>query len=242
MTLFQFGAASVIVAVGAALQGTIGFGLALVSAPLLLLVDPRLVPGPLLCASGLLTVLMARRDWASVQGEDLTWSIGGRVAGTVAALAVLTVMSAGAVDLLFGALILLGVALSASGVHLRPAPRVLIAAGALSGFMGTLTSIGGPAIALVYQHEPGPRIRGTLSAFFVVGVVISVAGLAAIGRFGREELVLGATLLPGIVIGYLASHRTAGALDQGYIRPAVLVVSAAAAIAVILRDLWVRFG
>ena len=242
MSLFQFGAATVIIAIGALLQGTIGFGLALFSAPLLLLVNPALVPGPMLCASGLLTLMMTRRDWASVQGEDLTWSIGGRVVGTVAALAVLTVLSHEWLDVLFGGLILLGVALSATGLRLRPAPRTLMAAGALSGFMGTTTSIGGPAIALVYQHEPGPRIRGTLSAFFVAGVALSVVGLTAIGRFGWQELVLGAMLQPGIVAGFMLSRRTSGALDGGLIRPALLIVSGAAGAAVILRDFWVRFG
>jgi uncharacterized membrane protein YfcA len=242
VTLLQFGAATVIIAIGAMLQGTIGFGLALFSAPLLLLVDPTLVPGPLLCSSGLLTLMMARRDWASVQGKDLTWSIGGRLVGTGAALAVLTVLSHEWLDVLMGGLILLGVALSASGLHLRPAPRTLLAGGVLSGFMGTTTSIGGPAIALVYQHEPGPRIRGTLSAFFVAGVVLSVLGLTAIGHFGWRELMLGAMLQPGIVVGFLLSRRTTGILDGGLTRPALLIVSGAAGAAVVLRDLWVRFG
>ena len=45
-----------------------------------------------------------------------------------------------------------------------------------------------------------------------------------------------------VVIGFLASHRTTGVADRGYIRPAVLAISGLAAVAVIVRDLWVRFG
>ena len=44
-------AAAVIMAIGCALQAAVGFGFALFSAPLLLLIDPRFVPGPILLAA-----------------------------------------------------------------------------------------------------------------------------------------------------------------------------------------------
>lgn len=237
MTLPAFMVATAVIAAGAVLQGTIGFGLALLAAPLLHLVDARLVPGPLMVSSGMLTVLMARREWHAVQGRDLGWSLTGRVAGTVAAVAVLSVLSARGMDILFGGLVLAAVGLTAVGVTLRPTPRTLLTAGAVSGFMGTATSIGGPPIALVYQHETGARIRGTLAAFFVAGVLLSMAALAAVGRFGILEIQLGGLLLPGTVLGYWLSHHTAGRLQDHHIRPAVLLVSGGAAVAVILREL-----
>jgi len=237
VTLTQFVATTTIVAVGAALQGTIGFGLALFAAPLLLFVDPRLVPGPMLGASGLLTLLMARREWHGVQRGDLAWALGGRLVGTAVALGVLGLLTPHGLDLVFGGLVILAVLLTATGRHPRPAPGTLLGAGALSGFMGTTTSIGGPAMALVYQGEPGPRLRGTLAAFFVVGVMASVAGLALVGRFGAVEARLTVLLLPGIVIGYLLSRHTMTALDRGLLRPAVLVVCTLAGLAVILRRL-----
>jgi uncharacterized protein len=235
LTLPQFLAATVVVALGAVLQGTIGFGLGLFGAPLLLLIDPLLVPGPLLGASAVLTLLLTRREWGGVRGGDLGWALGGRLAGTLAALAVLTALPAERLDLLLGGLVLLGVALTASGLHLRPTPRMLLGAGALSGFMGTTTTIGGPPIALVYSRESGPRLRGTLSAFFVVGVMVSVIGLALVGRFGLRELRLAGLLLPGVVVGFVASRHTSTALDRGFLRPAVLGVSAISALVVILR-------
>jgi uncharacterized membrane protein YfcA len=93
-------------------------------------------------------------------------------------------------------------------------------------------------MALVYQRESGASLRGTLSAFFVVGVSLSVVGLSLAGRFGREELVLAFSLLPGILLGYLISRHTARLLDRGYTRTAVLFVSAAAGVVVILKQLW----
>ena len=61
VSLIGFLLATTAVALGALIQGTIGFGLGLFAAPLLILIDPRLVPGPILVSSAVLTVLLARR-------------------------------------------------------------------------------------------------------------------------------------------------------------------------------------
>ena len=235
MTPVEHLAATAIVTAGALLQGTIGFGLGLFAAPLLLLLDPRLVPGPILGASVVLTLLLARREWHGVIAADLGWALSGRVGGTVLALVVLTRLPAEAIERLFGSLVLLAVGITASGLHPRPRRGVLVAVGSLSGFMGTTTSIGGPPMALLYQKEPGPRLRGTLSAYFVVGVVLSLIGLALVHRFGWVEIRLAVGLLPGILIGFLLSRRTAGWIDRGFLRPAVLVVSLAAGLLVLVR-------
>lgn len=233
MSLPDFLLASTAVMLGSLIQGTIGFGLGLFAAPFLLMIDPRLVPAPILVGSSVLTFLLARREWHAVQGNDLGWAVGGRVIGTLIAMGAITVLSDERLELLFGLLVLVGVGLTASGIHLRPAPRTLSVIGVISGFMGTLTSIGGPPIALLYQHESGPRIRATLNAFFIVGVGLSLAGLAGVGRFGLVELKLGGYLIPGVVAGYAISRFTTGVVDKGYIRPAVLVVSTLAGMGVI---------
>ena len=233
MSLIDFLLATTAVLLGAVVQGTIGFGLGLLAAPLLMMIDPRLVPGPILVSSVVLTILLARREWHAVQRNDLGWAVAGRVVGTLFAMGALSVLSDQRLKLLFGILVLSAVGLTVTGLKIRPAPKTLGLVGMVSGFMGTLTSIGGPPIALLYQHESGPRIRATLSAFFIVGVGLSLAGLAGVGRFGLVELKLGGYLIPGVLIGYGVSRFTAGMVDKGFIRPAVLVVSAMAGLAVI---------
>jgi uncharacterized membrane protein YfcA len=113
----------------------------------------------------------------------------------------------------------------------------LLAAGLLSGVLGTAVSIGGPPIALLYQRETGSRLRGTLAAFFLIGVTMSLVGLRAADRFGLAELRQGAQLVPGILLGFLVSRRASGLLDRGYTRPAILTVSALSSVVVIARAL-----
>ena len=93
-------------------------------------------------------------------------------------------------------------------------------------------------MAMVYQREPGPRIRGTLSAFFVVGVIISLIGLHFVGRYGPTEWRLSLLLGPAAVLGFFLSRRTAAWVDEGRTRAAVLAASAAAGIVVVLRELF----
>jgi uncharacterized membrane protein YfcA len=103
--------------------------------------------------------------------------------------------------------------------------------------MSTLTSMGGPPMALLYQNETGPRLRGTLAAFFSLGVVFSIGGLAIAGRFGWTEVRLAGLLLPGVVIGFVLSAWTAERLDKKHTRMVVLVTSTIAGVLVVVRGL-----
>ncbi len=229
--------ASTVVAVGAVFQGTVGFGVGTFAAPLLLLIDPRLVPGPLLFTAGVLITLLTRREWRGIRFRDLAWSVPGRVLGTAAAVAFLGVVPEQRLVLAIGLLVLLAVAISVAGPAVPLTPRTFLGAGALSGFFGTLTAVGGPPIALLYQREKGPVVRGTLSAFFVLGVVISLAGLVTARRFGAPQIRLALVLLPGALAGYAVSGRLARILDHRWLRPAILAASFAAGALVVLERL-----
>ncbi len=237
MPLTQHVLAGLVVAVGAALQGSIGFGLGMFSVPLLVLIDPRFVPGPLLGASIPLTLLLTRREWHAVKVAELKWPIVGRLLGIGIAMMALEIVPERQIGLLFGTLVIAAVLLSASGLRVAVTGRALFGAGILSGFMGTTVSIGGPPMALLYQHESGSRIRGVLSAYFVIGVSMSLVGLHFVGMFGVSELLISLALLPGILVGYWVSRHTAAYLDRGYVRTGVLLVSAASALVVLLQHL-----
>jgi len=136
-----------------------------------------------------------------------------------------------------GMTVLLGVLVSVTSLRIRPTPLTLSVAGFLAGITGTTTSVGGPPVALVYQHHSGDKLRGTLSAFFVMGSLLSMATLAMVGRFGARDALMGMLLVPGTVAGYACSMPLARWLDRGYTRTAVLAVSAAAGLVLVARRL-----
>jgi uncharacterized membrane protein YfcA len=223
-----------VMAASAALQGAVGFGLGLLAIPVLIYLDIRFVPGPLLVAAFALHLLVLRRDRGSVDASGLTLLLIGRVLGTMPAAMLLASLPPDSLKLLLAGVVLAGATMGALRSSPRPAPAALVAAGTASGFMATAAGLGGPPVALIYQHSPGPQLRGTLAAYFIVGTVVSLGALAWAGRFGEDEIRLSGFLIPGTVLGYFLSHPAAAYLDRGYTRTAVLVLSALAAVTVIV--------
>lgn len=222
---------------GACLQGSIGFGLGLLGAPVLALVDPRFVPGPLIAVGVVLTLGVLHRERRSLRLGVVRWAMLGRVVGSAGGAAAVAAVSERALGMLFAVLILTAVALSVAGRQVVPEPRTLLGAGILSGFMGTAVSVGGPPLALVYQRERGPELRATMAAFMVFGALVSLAMLVLFGQFGLVQLRLSVLLVPGAVAGFTASRFLARVLDRGWVRPVVLLFSAASAVALLIDSL-----
>ena len=226
-----------VVTLAACLQGCIGFGMALIAAPVLVLIEPALVPAPLMASGLVLVSLLAARDRAHIDVSAVRWAILGNVGGAAVAAWLLTLLDASGFSILFGLLVLLGVALSAWGVRVRVTRTSTLGAGMLGGFMGTTSAIGGPPMALVYQHSGAQQFRGTLSAYFVVSSCVGLTALATVGRFGRAEMELALLLIPGQILGFLLSSRLTRVLRGASVRPLVLVLSAVAALVVLGRVL-----
>jgi uncharacterized membrane protein YfcA len=227
---------TLLAASAACVQGSAGFGMALLAAPLLTLVDRSFAPAPLVLAVLPLSVLVAQRDWAHLDRNGLAWAIGGRLPGVVLGAIAAAALSEHTLALVLGLGVLVAVGLSMVTARLRPSPGALVSAGFASGFMGTTTSIGGPPMALVYQRSEGPAFRSTLAIYFAAGAVMSLAGLAIAGRVGAHELRLGLLLWPGVILGFLLSKPLTRYLDDGRTRPLVLTFSALAALLLIAEE------
>ncbi len=237
LTLPQWLAAAAVVFGGTVVQGSLGFGVALVGAPLLHLIDPVLVPAPMIVVGLAVSALVAWRERAGVVTREVARVLPGLALGIAAAGALMRVLSADALGLLFGTLVLLAVGLSAWRPPPVPGRRLLLAAGGLSGFMGTATAIGGPPLALVLQAYGGTRLRGTLSACFAPSAALSLVALAWAGHMGTREAQLGASMLPPVALGFALSARTARWLDRRWLRWGVLAISALAGVLAIERAL-----
>jgi len=234
----ELAVALVLAAIGAALQGSVGLGLAVVAAPILLLFNPLWVPGPMLLSAMLLVMLIAYRDRQHIIVGDVALATVGRVLGTVPAAYALNLFPAQIYDLIFGLIVLSGVLLSVSGWHVARTPLNVVCSGAFSGVASTISSVGGPPMALIYQHERGPSVRGTMSAIFILGTIISITGLSWAGHFGTVELMLGLILMPGVLVGFCVSRYTAAWLDRRHTRPAILAVSAVSALVILIRAMY----
>jgi uncharacterized membrane protein YfcA len=233
----QLVAAAAALALGALVQGSIGFGMSLIAAPLLVLINPVLVPGPTIVVGLMLSALVAWRERQAIDLPALIWAFPGLLAGSVVAALLVSGTAAEHMGLILGGLILVAVGLSVAGLRVTPTPRNVFYASTLAGFMSTVASIPGPPLALIYQHSSGPRLRATLAPLFILCGAISLTTLSLVGRFGRFELALGLMIAPGILVGAAMSTYTARLLDRGSVRYGVLLIAALAGVAAIWRSL-----
>lgn len=226
-----------ITAAAAALQGTIGFGFALVSVPVLALVDPVLVPVPQLLLILPLNAAVVWRERGAVDLGGLGWILAGRVPGAALGLALLAVAEEESLSTAIAIIILAAVLVVASGVSVPRNRTTSLLAGIASGMSGLVAAIGGPPLALLYRSSKGATIRASLGTVFGLGVVISIAARAAASRISGDDILLALLLLPAVAVGLWTGRLWRDRVEGSRLRVAILVVSGLAAAALLARSL-----
>lgn len=229
--------ASVIVFFASLVQSATGFGLAIIAAPLLYFIEPRLLPGPMLALGLVVSGISVWRDWSGLAIAELGGAVVSRIPGTILALWLLQRVQQQTLSIVLAASVLLAVAVSLTRLHLIPTHRNILIAGFASGFMGTSTSIGGPPMALIYQHSMGPGLRANLNGYFLVGSSISIFGLVAIGRYGLAELYISSALIPASIAGLVCARLSMHRWDRGSVRPVLLILCVIAGMAILVDAL-----
>jgi uncharacterized membrane protein YfcA len=242
MTLLGVDAAAVavvaaVLVVGAAVQGLVGLGLGLVAAPVVTLLDPSLMPGLMLVLAALLPLLTLVRSHHEIDWGGLLWVLPARVPGTALGVLFLATFPERAVGTAVALMVLLAVGLSLTSIEVPVRPATLVGAGVLSGATGTATSIGGPPVALLYQHRSPSQIRSTLAVMFTAGAALSLLGLWIGDRLEPRVLLLALALTPCLALGAWLGGRLQGVVPDHRIRYGVLAVCAASALVLLVRSL-----
>ncbi len=225
------------VVVGAVVQSVVGLGLGLVAAPVVTLLAPDLMPGSLLVLGLALPVLTLARERRDVDWSGFAWAMPGRVLGTVVGAWVVATVSPRDLGVAVGLAVLLAVVLTARAIRVPVTRTSLGVAGFTSGIAATTSAIGGPPMALLYQHRPAREVRSTLAVYFVVGSGLSLVTLAVAGQLPVEHLVLGAVMVPGLLLGVAVGERVRDRVPAGRFRALVLAVSAVSAVVLVVRSL-----
>ena len=237
MSVLGYCTVAAAIMLASALQASIGFGIGMLAAPIVALVDPALIPGTLIMVATLVTLMVVVREREDIDLHGTGWALVGRIPGTIAGALLLAMLPERGLAILLAVVVLSGVALTSFGWIPVPRRRNVVLAGAASGVLGTATAIGGPPMALVWQRNEGARLRGTMSGFFLVGSIMSIAALAATGAVNRHTMWMFAVLIPAALAGYVLSRGLNRILDPKRLRWLAIGVSALGAIVLIGREL-----
>jgi uncharacterized membrane protein YfcA len=222
-------------AIGCAFQAALGLGLALLVVPVLALVDPGFIPGPLLLAGSVLAAMTAYGERDAIDHKMLGTSLIGLAGGTLVGAMALDYATGPNVQRVFGGAVLAAVIVSLIGMPVAANARSLIVGGGVAGIMGTMVGIHGPPISLVFQNAEPKVARAMLGAFFTVAYLGSVAALALFGLFGPPQLGRTVILLPGVAIGLALAPATRRFVNRERLRIAILGIAAISGIMLLVK-------
>lgn len=235
MTTVDFLLIAGTVLIAAFVQGTSGVGFALIAAPVVGMLQPVLLPVVLLALMIPLNSYVAWRERGQVDRWGAGWVSAGRIAGTAGGLAVLVAVPTSQLNLLIGGSTVLAALVSLAAPSFRPNRSALLAAGAVTGVTETATGVGGPPLALVYQHNPPPVLRSTVAVCFLVGEIASLGILLAAGKMHADQLLAALLLLPALGIGALLSKLVHHRMNAARMRFAVLAFALVSGVALLVK-------
>ena len=231
-----------IILVGATVMGTLGFGLGLVTVPVLMvLVDPQSV---VVIVNGEIAILTLLLLLQGRQYLDLRL-VGGMALGGLAAtpIGVLALDTASPTVLrLTIATVILGLAglslfrIPLPFAHTRLAGPVL---GFLTSLSVTTLSIGGPLVA-IYALTRGwapPVIRASLAFYFLVFEVAALLLYVLSGLVDKEDAGNIAILMPAVLVGFALASVLAGRMDAPFFRYAAIGVIIAGGLTLLGREI-----
>ncbi|TGD94922.1 sulfite exporter TauE/SafE family protein [Methylobacterium nonmethylotrophicum] len=228
------------VAAAAFVQGTLGVGFALVIAPLLGIVAPALLPGALLLLMLPLNAWVAYRERSALDWPGVRQITFGRVAGGILGLVVLVTLPDRGLQLFVGVATIAAALASLLAPDFSPGRRAYLAAGAATGVTETATGIGGPPLALVYQHRPAAVLRATVALCFLVGEVLSLLLLLAAGRLDGPQVRAAVLLAPPLALGVIASGFAGSLVDGPVLRRLILAFAIVSGIVCLMPPGFLR--
>ncbi|MDC2889725.1 sulfite exporter TauE/SafE family protein [Psychrosphaera algicola] len=206
-------------------RALVGFGLGLLSAPLVFLIDPELVLGPMILLALLNTVILSLKFKDKIDVSQTKLSLIGGTFGVFFAAIFIGLISIEQYQKIFGFLVLLAVSLSVLGIKPKVNYVSSLVASFVSGVMGTITSAGGAPMGLLYQSEEKSTVKANLSIFFVYLNAIAIIALLLAGKASTQDFIHFLQLAPAILIGICLSNFINNLINPKLMRILVLLVA-----------------
>ena len=206
----MFGWELIVALLAALLAGTVtgltGFGLALISTPLLLFVyEPRTVVVLTVFFSIFINIAVVWDSWREARRPLAVALFVPSAVGVVLGVEVLRVVDPVYIRLAVGVVVVLSALLLVREVRLPGAETRWgpVVAGSASGALSTSTGLAAPPIVLLLASRGLPKevFRSTSALYFLAMSVIGLIVLAGRGLIEAGEISLSLVLVPAAIVG-----------------------------------------
>ena len=189
-----------------AVSGLTGFGLALISTPLLLFVyDPKTVVALTVVLSIFINLAVVLDSWRDAERRMAMALLPSAFVGIVFGAEILRIVDPLYIRLAVGVIVVFSALLLLRDVRLPGAGSAwgTLVAGSTSGVLSTSTGLAGPPIVLLLASRDLPKraFRGSSALYFFV---MSIAGLVVLyfrGIFEVDQTPLALALVPAAFVG-----------------------------------------
>lgn len=186
--------------------GTTGFGLALISTPILLFVyEPKTVIFLTAVFSVAINTAVVWDSWREAHRTLALALLAPACVGIVVGAEVLRVVDPTYIRLAVGAVVVISALLLLRDVRLPGADTRwgTVVAGSASGALSTSTGLAGPPIVLLLASRglPKHQFRGTSAFYFLLMSALTLIVLPARGLVAPGDLPLAAALVPAAMVG-----------------------------------------
>ncbi len=219
---------SLLVALFAALlagvvTGMTGFGLALISTPILLFVyEPKTVIVLTAIFSVFINTAVVWDSWHESRKRLALTLLIPALVGVVIGVEVLRVIDPVYVRLGVGAIVVFSALLLVKDIRLPGADTRwgTLVAGSISGMLSTSTGLAGPPIVLLLaaRNLPKHAFRGTSALYFLAMSLVGIAVLSLRGLVEGGDLRLAAVLIPAAIVGKAIGTATLKKISEGAFR------------------------
>jgi uncharacterized membrane protein YfcA len=216
---------SLLLFASAAIQGILGFGFAVISSPILVQIEPLLVPQILSLLALPMTFRIYQREKSKVDWKPFKFLFLGRIIGGPLGLLLLINLSEQLLSISVGAIVLFGGLATHYGWIVKRDNKTSWIAG-----------VGGPPIAILYRGTSGNEFRPSLNAVFTFGITITLGLLLISGEIFRDHLILILYLAAPVAIGLRLSSFFSNISEMAISR-GVTYFSIMSGLFVILRNI-----
>lgn len=205
-------AAMVIVTLAGLISGLTGFGFAMISVPVLLVIyEPAAVITLTMGLTFFTCLLIVASAWRSTAIGTILTMLPGTTAGLFTGAYLLALADAAAIKAVAGAVVVTFSIVLLRGIRLRgtDSAAAAVIAGGASGVLATTTGLSGPPAVMLLAAREFERdaFRATIAGYFVVVNVVGYLALFSQSLLTRDQIGVTATLLPVALLSTFAGTR-----------------------------------